>query len=578
MRQAEGYRGGGRARQKARQLGQVFTPAPLANLIAARCISRPEATVFDPCVGEGALLLAAGQRLAALGAAAWHRQLFGLEIDPEAWAIGRQRLAAAAGVAVDEIRVARGDFLAGQWPDLGPDGQASLQAADTLPGLALPAVARCPSPPLFDVAIMNPPYTRQELLPAARKADGHAAGLSRRIGLHGHFWVHLARCLREGGWLGAITTATWLSVDSGHGLRAFLLEQFRVHLLIDLERDVFPDACVEACIAILEKRSGPAAAAARAETPVRFVRLGAGRDPQAALAEALAGEGAGEGEGWRARVVPQAALTAAERWSRFFLPAAAFRVVRAAESAPGVPLAAVAHLRRGITTGNNRVFLLTAEAARAAGIEAAHLRAIVRSPREIPGLDTDAVAAPAKLLLPPNPEQSDSGAAAYLRARGVSGSAYLRGEPPPPAPLLFGYAVRGRKAFFRNSACLLASDNFLEIVPRHPDDVPLLFALLNALPTAFRLETLGRGQGRGLLKIQRRELAALVLPDPARLDPGLRRELESLGEALRREPDCVAARTALDEAACSACGLDPEALRRAEQELVTGRLARKGAW
>ena len=102
-------------------------------------------------------------------------------------------------------------------------------------------------------------------------------------------------------------------------------------------------------------------------------------------------------------------------------------------------------------------------------------------------------------------------------------SAYLPTTPPEPAPLLFGYAVRARKAFFRNSAGLLASDNFFEVIPRRPEETSVLFALLNSVVAALHLEAHGRGQGRGLLKIQRYELAGLQLPDPARMDPVARR-------------------------------------------------------
>jgi hypothetical protein len=178
------------------------------------------------------------------------------------------------------------------------------------------------------------------------------------------------------------------------------------------------------------------------------------------------------------------------------------------------------------------------------------------------------------VLLPPGQGEGGSRAAEYLREQGVVTSAYLPATPPEPAPLLFGYAVRARKAFFRNSAGLVASDNFFEVIPRRPEETPVLFALLNSVLVALHLEAHGRGQGRGLLKIQRYELAGLRLPDPTRIDPAVRRELEALGEELRQHPEEEGIRAALDYLVARLLGLDAVELRRAERELASARRAK----
>ena len=129
--------------------------------------------------------------------------------------------------------------------------------------------------------------------------------------------MHLARFVRPGGWLGAITPSTWLSAEYGRELRAFLLKHFRIHFVIGFERDVFPDATVEACVTILEKRAG--CTDAGAPPPVRFLSLSAGAEWLAAASEAAGRECDGEGPGYRLRVVPQAELVAEEGWNRWFL-------------------------------------------------------------------------------------------------------------------------------------------------------------------------------------------------------------------------------------------------------------------
>ena len=126
-----------------------------------------------------------------------------------------------------------------------------------------------------------------------------------------------------------------------------------------------------------------------------------------------------------------------------------------------VPLEAAARIRRGLTTGNNRVFFLDAAQAARQGIEERYLRRVVRSPREIIGLDTESVAQPGLVLFPPGPDEGGSRAAEYLREQGVVG--LPANNAAGAAPLLLATRC-ARKAFFRNSAGLLASDNFFEVI------------------------------------------------------------------------------------------------------------------
>jgi hypothetical protein len=77
--------------------------------------------------------------------------------------------------------------------------------------------------------------------------------------------------MREGGRLGFIVSNSWLDVDYGAGLQAFLLNNFRIVAVVEshVER-WFPDAGVNTCLAVLERCAD---STARDDNLVRFVQL-----------------------------------------------------------------------------------------------------------------------------------------------------------------------------------------------------------------------------------------------------------------------------------------------------------------
>src|SRR4051794_12399787 len=78
------------APEQRRRLGQHYTPVPVADLIVAACVRRPDDVVLDPACGAGAFLARAADRLAALGGGG---RLLGLELDPAAAGLTRSALA-----------------------------------------------------------------------------------------------------------------------------------------------------------------------------------------------------------------------------------------------------------------------------------------------------------------------------------------------------------------------------------------------------------------------------------------------------------------------------------------------------
>jgi len=128
-----------------------------------------------------------------------------------------------------------------------------VRSADTTSGAFIP---NCVSPTLIerdyrDTEIQDRP---------------HPAG---RSDLHVYFWLHGARFLREGGYLGLLTSSTWLDVEYGFPLQHFILKNFRIVAIVESSVEPwFTDARVITSFTILQKESNPDV---RVQNLVRFV-------------------------------------------------------------------------------------------------------------------------------------------------------------------------------------------------------------------------------------------------------------------------------------------------------------------
>ena len=115
-----------RSRSERRQLGQFFTPEPLARYLAELVMRRRPRTLLDPAVGGGRLLRALPGKT----------KRFGIDVDAAAIDLARRSLP-------HSVELACGDFLdQNAWPL---------------------------SKTTFDAIIANPPYIRQQRLTADQK-------------------------------------------------------------------------------------------------------------------------------------------------------------------------------------------------------------------------------------------------------------------------------------------------------------------------------------------------------------------------------------------------------------------------
>lgn len=202
----------GTARQR---LGQVATPAPLADAMAAWVLAAAPRTLLEPGAGGFVFARAALRRAPSLA-------VTGVEIDP------------AAALAPPGARLLAGDFLAD-----------ALLAGRT-----------------FDAILCNPPYVRHHYLSPVYKKEvaerlGRRAGvtLSRLAGTHVYFVLRALELLAPGGRAAFVTGAEWLQARYGAPLRRVLAGSgwLRAVLVASPEARVFPGVLSTAAVLLVEK-------------------------------------------------------------------------------------------------------------------------------------------------------------------------------------------------------------------------------------------------------------------------------------------------------------------------------------
>jgi len=228
-------------RLNSAELGQVFTPAAVADLALALAVEGmdPRARLFDPACGDGVFLA----RARAAG-----RSAMGIDIDPRCVELARRHS--------EPENVHRADFL------------------------AIP-----PPEKLYDAVIGNPPYIRQERLAdkkaiAARIAEDFPSldgrSLSGRSDLALAFVARSLRFVRPSGRVSLVVSAALLDAAYGASLAQLLAAAgARVRAVVASPRERwFPDAAVNSVILVLERISEPVpVVAARLRVPVASVGL-----------------------------------------------------------------------------------------------------------------------------------------------------------------------------------------------------------------------------------------------------------------------------------------------------------------
>lgn len=473
---------GARTRQLARALGQVWTPAWVAEAMVSYALAEGSTHLFDPAVGAGAFFVAARRRSREC-------RLLGTEIDPAALMIARANGLTERDLAGVDVR----DFL--QHPPSGP----------------------------FTAIVANPPYIRHHAMTPEMKAAGRRLSvqllrqpLDGRVGLHIYFFLRSLTLLADGGRLAYLLPADAFEGLGAGPLWAWAAQHYRIDAVITFTPDAtpFPSVDTNAIICLL-RRAAP--------TPdfwwARCTR------PTDALIRWTASD---------FQIAPEHDLTIHRRSVAEGLRTGLSRPPRALPLT-GPVLGDYATVVRGIATGANEFFFLTRRQASAANLPEMFLARAVGRTRDVPAdvidehlLTTlDAAGRPTLLFRPdgrplsafPDPVRRylEAGERAGLPRRpllSIRRPWYAMETRTPPPPFLFAYLGRRRARFVRNLAGVVPLTSFLCVYPRSSDpaDHDRLWGVLCHPTTLSNMSLVGKSYGSGCIKIEPRALERLPLP------------------------------------------------------------------
>ncbi len=479
--------------RKAR--GAFFTPRAVTGFLAEWAIRSASDRVLEPSCGDGAILSAAVERLRELGDPASIR---GFELHEESASAARRLLADLRQDGTIEV----GDFLA--------------------------TTAR----PLFDAVIGNPPYIRYQGFTGDARARGLAAALVQGVRLSklasswAAFVIHAAAYLAPGGRLALVLPAELLASNYAQEVRDFLVQRFASVSVVLFGRHVFPGVQTEALLLLAEGAGGC--------NVVRFSAVDdVGQLPSVTFDTVID-------------------VRQGQRWTTALVSLDAQQHLQDMATAGAVaPLSAWGRLSLGAVTGNNGYFLLSPERARELGLAStdvvpvspagsSHLRALTLTKRMHESMGVEG----ARSLLF-RPEEPSAAALAYIaegEAMGVQEAykcrvrtPWWRTPLPAPPDLFFTYMNEATPQMAANPARLhyVNSVHGLYLNEDYKDlaDVLALAALNSA--TGLSAEISGRAYGGGILKMEPREAARLLVPSPAAVQH-LRDDLtDALPEAKR---------------------------------------------
>ncbi|MEM1606366.1 MAG: N-6 DNA methylase [Fervidicoccaceae archaeon] len=292
--------------EERHQLGQFYTPKPIAELIVKWCIRSPDDKVLDPGCGSGTFLVEAYKRLAELKLG---RKFSEVKYVPRD--VHKQILSQLYGIDINEFPAHLTAMNLAMRNPKAPSNITNIVVKDYFaiaPGQAVLTpykvkTVRGEEQALmvfkdYDAVVGNPPYTRWTEIPNAtqdRILKVYRETLSRygltpqvargvEPGIYVYWIIHSTKFLKDKGRLGMIISDSWLQTDYGISFGNFLLDHFKIKAVIDISARVFPIPLIGTCILLLEKSSDQKE---REDNKAVFMYLDLGENRELAVDEVL---------------------------------------------------------------------------------------------------------------------------------------------------------------------------------------------------------------------------------------------------------------------------------------------------
>ena len=188
----------------------------------------------------------------------------------------------------------------------------------------------------FSIIIGNPPYVRQELLKNKEKIQLPEASrlkkyeIPSKMDLSGYFFFHGLDILKDDGMLGFIASDSWLSFGYGRDLQKLLLEESKINILLKTEFNVFKDADVKTITTIIRKEHNN-------ENTIKLFYVN--------IEDKILNPGLSYIELQQKEMEPS-------NWNNYF------HQNDFAPQIPMVKMSDVGNVKRGVTTGYNKFFVL----------------------------------------------------------------------------------------------------------------------------------------------------------------------------------------------------------------------------
>jgi hypothetical protein len=495
----------GAKRENLRAKGQFWTPDWTADFMAAYALRDKPGEMLDPALGQGAFFLAAKRHALSRDYAL---KLHGRDVDRTI--LG---LAKTAGLTDEDLgRVEFRDFV--------------LDPPDSL----------------FPAIIANPPYIRHHRLPQSYKeklrdfAQKTTGGrIDGRAGLHVYFLIRALLSLAPGGRLAFIVSADICEGVFAPALWRWICGKYKLDALVMFAQEAapFPDVDTNALVCLIQNTPpSPYFQWSRCVKPCS-VEL-------AALAEGKPIP-AGGNLTIHCREISEALVTGISR-------------PPADHSRARFTLGDFATVMRGIVTGDNDFFFMTAARARHLGIPEAFLVKALGRTRDVEGDSFDAhdikrleaKGRPTRLLnvngmafgsLPQEVRK-------YLlegEARGLPQKTLIKTRTPwyrmetrKIPPILFAYLGRRDVRFIRNEAKVVPLTCLLCVYPKRSDSafVEGLWKVLSNSETVANLRMVGKSYGGDAIKVEPRALERLPLPEKLVVENGLAGAMSPKQQAL----------------------------------------------